>query len=147
MHKKILEEMKKRASKEDLYSLIDVVDMSLDTMKEEKPELYEHIETILYESLYGKVISEEMAKEWVHSMLPYGQHWSISEAYSLAKQYDTSIKEIEAYVIMNMIYNDYHDILKDEDTSIYAKLTKGWLEDEDAKEDKLYCYYKNIVEK
>lgn len=145
MHKKLLERMKERKSVDDLMTLIDIVDMSLDTMKESRPDFYEHLESLLYESVYGKVISEEMAEKWVSEMLPYRIHWTREQTNSVMKQYASNMNPIEWYVVLNMMYNDYRDVLGTEDVDVYAKLSKAWLNDIDAKKDKLYCYYKNII--
>ena len=145
MHKKLLEEMKKSKSVDNLLTLIDVVDMSLDTMKESNPDFYEHLESLLYESVYGKVISEEMAEKWVSSMSPYHMHWTKEQTDSVMKQYAPSLKPIDWFVVLNMMYNDYRNVLDTDEVDTYAKLAKGWLMDSDAKESKLYCYYKNIV--
>lgn len=145
MHKKLLEEMKKNKSVTDLMTLIDVADMSLDTMKESNPDFYEHLESLLYESVYGKVISEEMAENWVEDMKPYHLHWTKEQTDNVMKQYAPGLKPLDWYVVLNMMYNDYRDVLGTDDVDLYAKLAKGWLTDRDAKDSKLYCYYKNIV--
>ena len=44
---------------------------------------------------------------------------------------------------MNMAYSDYKDIFGD-DVEIYVKFSKCFIEDEDAKEGKVYLYFKNI---
>lgn len=145
MHKKLLEKMKERSSKDDLMCLADITDMALDTMKESNPDFYEHLESLMYETMYGKVISEEMAEKWVSDMQPYHLHWTMEQTDSVMKQYAPSVKTLDWFVVLNMMYNDYRDVLGTEEVDTYAKLAKGWLMDSDAKEDKLYCYYKNIV--
>lgn len=145
MHKKLLEKMKERSSKDDLLCLADITDMALDTMKESNPDFYEHLESLMYETVYGKVISEEMAEKWVSDMQPYHLHWTMEQTDSVMKQYAPSVKPLDWFVVLNMMYNDYRDVLGTEEVDTYAKLAKGWLMDKDAKEDKLYCYYKNIV--
>lgn len=145
MHKKLLEKIKERSSKEDLMCLIDITGMVLDKMKEEDHDFYEYLEALLYENVYGKVISEEMAEKWVMSMTPYHLHWTKEQTDSVMKQYAPSVKPLDFFVVLNMMYNDYKDVLETEEVDTYARLAKGWLMDSDAKEDKLYCYYKNIV--
>ena len=146
MHKKLLEKMKERSSKEDLMCLADITDMALDTMKESNPEFYEHLESLMYETVYGKVISEEMAEKWVSSLKPMAK-WTKEEVTKVTS--GMGLKPLEAYVVMNMLYSDMKNVLgtgDDEDSlKKYIQATKDWLSDEDAKEDKLYCYYKNIV--
>lgn len=145
MHKKIICKMKERGSREDLMTLADVSEMSLDKFKEEEPEFYEYLESLLYETYYGKVISEEMAENWVSNMQPYHEYWSKEQTDNVMKQYASNVKPLDWFVVLNMMYNDYRDVLGIDEVDIYAKLAKGWLTDSDAKEDKLYCYYKNIV--
>ena len=145
MHKKLIEKMKERSSKEDLMCLADITDMALDTMKESNHEFYEHLESLIYETVYGKVISEEMAEDWVENMQPYHLHWTKEQTDSVMKQYAPSVKSLDWFVVLNMMYNDYRDVLETDEVDTYAKLAKGWLMDIDAKEGKLYYYYKNIV--
>ena len=56
---------------------------------------------------------------------------------------ETHVK-IDFYVVANMIYNDYFDLVRDNE-ELALKMAKDWLSDEDAKENKLYCYWKHIA--
>lgn len=145
MHKKLLEEIKKRKSERDLICLADLLEMVLDDMAEEKPDFYDHIESKLYENIYGKVVSEEMAKKWVRKMQPYGEKWEMEETTEVLKKNGLSLRDIDFYVVLNMMYNDFAKSVGD-DTTMYIKLARDWLKDDDAKEDKLYNYYKYVVE-
>ena len=44
---------------------------------------------------------------------------------------------------MNSAYNDYNDIFKD-NVEWYAKFSKDFIDDEDAKEGKVYYYFSMI---
>jgi hypothetical protein len=44
---------------------------------------------------------------------------------------------------MNSAYNDYNDLFKD-NIEYYAKFSKDFIKDEDAKEDKVYYYFSMI---
>lgn len=148
MHKKLIEKMKERSSKEDLMCLADIADMALDTMKESNHEFYEHLESLMYETVYGKVISEEMAEDWVSKLKPMAK-WTKEEIANAIS--GTGLKPLEAYVVMNMLYSDMKNVLgtgDDEDSlKKYIQATKDWLSDEDASENKLYNYYKYIIKK
>ena len=144
MHKKLLSKMKERASQTDVDALVDVTSMALDNMKEEKPDFYSHLECILYETLYGKVLSEDKAIDWVRSMQPVGQHWTMEETTEAMHNLGYSLDPIEFYAIANMIYNDQYDIVKDDET-LALKLAHNWLKDKDAVEHKTYEYYKYIT--
>lgn len=89
-----------------------------------------------------------MAKEWVHDMKPYGQHWTLEETTSAAGQYGISLDKYckyTWYAILNMMYNDYCTLFSS-DTSTYIKLSKAWLDDMDAPQGdiKAYRYYRML---
>lgn len=143
MHKKMLEEMKKRSSKEDLICAIDLLDMALDTIKETDEEFYEHLETKLYEALYGKVLSEDMARKIIQKMRPFGMKWTLEETTDILKSHNWNLPHIDFWVVMNSAYNDYRELF-DEDIEEYAKYAKLFIKDDDAKEGKVYTYFSNI---
>jgi hypothetical protein len=144
MHKKLLSKMRERASQEDVEALADVVGMSLDKMKEEHPQFYAHLECLLYEALYGKVLTEEKAMEWVRNMAPVGQHWTKEETTDAMRNLGYTFDPIEFYAISNMEYNDQYELVKDDET-LALKLAHNWLKDKDAVEHKAYEYYKYIA--
>lgn len=94
--------------------------------------------------LIGKTISKSMAKKWVTSMKPYGEHWDYETTTQLLKDNGINLEPIDFYVVINMMYNDYAKVIGD-DLDMYVKLSRAWLKDEDAKEGKLYEYWKTIV--
>lgn len=143
MHKKYMHDIDFAKHKE---SLMDVIDMLMCEVKEEEPELYKHIECTLYEDAYGKKINEEMAHQWVRSMQPVGMHWTMEETTGAMKSLGYSLNSIEFYVVANMMYNDYYGIVK-EDETLALKLAKDWLDDKDAKECKLYEYWKHVIKR
>lgn len=126
--------------------ICDLVDMLMCEIKEQEPKLYKHIECELYEIAYGKVINKEMADNWVKSMQPAGLHWTMEETTNAMKSLNFNCDTIEFYVVANMLYNDYYNILKDDEEMI-LKLAYSWLKDTDAKEHKLYNYWKNIIKR
>ena len=87
-----------------------------------------------------------MAKKWVKDMQPAGQHWTMEETTGAMQSLNYNVNPIDFYVVANMMYNDYYNLVK-EDEELALKLAYDWLNDEDAIEDKLYCYWKNIVKK
>lgn len=143
MHKKYMHDIDFAKHKE---SLMDVIDMLMCEVKEEEPELYKHIECTLYEDAYGKKINEEMAHQWVRLMQPVGMHWTMEETTGAMKSLGYSLNSIEFYVVANMMYNDYYGIVK-EDETLALKLAKDWLDDKDAKECKLYEYWKHVIKR
>jgi hypothetical protein len=144
VHKALIEEMRKRSSKEDLMCALDILEMTLDTMKEENPEFYEHLEMKLYENIYGKTLSKEMAEKIITNMKPYHMKWSLEQTKDVQKQFDMeNIRDIDFWVVMNSAYNDYSNIF-DDNIEMYAKYTKDFIKDEDAKEGKVFLYFTKI---
>ncbi len=151
MHKEYLKKIMENTdnlSKDEIYKLVDkygcLMEKTMDHIKDCDEELYEEIEDSLYEMAYGKVISEEMAKRWVSKMEPFGEKWTLEETTEVLRKNNLSLNPIDFYVVLNMMYNDYGKTIGD-DTTMYIKLARDWLKDEDAKEHKLYNYYKYVV--
>ena len=143
MHKVYMKDIDFAKHKE---SLTDIIDMLMCEVRETEPELYKHIECTLYEDAYGKKISEEMAHEWVRSMQPVGMHWKHEETMEAMRNLGYNLNPTEFFVVANMMYNDYFNLVR-EDEMLALKLAKDWLEDTDAKEHKLYEYWKHIIKR
>ena len=143
MHKVYLEKMDFNAHKR---KTIDIIDMLMCEIKETQPKLYKHIECEIYEMVYGKKISEEMAYNWVSSMQPKREHWTVEETTNAMQQMGYSHNPIEFYVVANMQYNDMYEIVKDDET-LAIKMANAWLLDTDAKECKLYEYWKYVIKR
>ena len=124
----------------------DMLEELIYDLKETHHEKYEKYKSELYELAYGKKISEEMAKKWVDEMKPVGEHWTKEQTTIAMNNLEYDFNAVDFYVVANMMYNDYNDLVKDNE-ELALKLTHDWLSDEDAKEDKLYCYWKYIVKK
>lgn len=126
---------------EDMQKLSDMLSEVICKIKEYHHDMYEHYKMCLYEIAYGKTINDEMRKEIVDRI---GEEWSLEETEELRKKYGyTEILPNDFNVVMNMAYSDYKDIFGD-DVEIYVKFSKCFIEDEDAKEGKVYLYFKNI---
>lgn len=72
-----------------------------------------------------------------------GPHWTLEQTNSVARSngidFDT-FNEYDWNYVMNMMYSDYYGAVSN-DTNMYAKLSKKFLEDKDAKNGKAFCYY------
>lgn len=134
----------------DLYEkkekIEDIIDMLMCNAKNTDNHLYKHIEGEMYEMAYGKKINSEMASNWVKNMKPYGEHWSMEETTGAMNSMGFNLEKVEFYVVANMMYNDYFNLVKDND-ELTLKLAEDWLEDEDSKDCKLYEYWKHVIRK
>lgn len=128
---------------DDMEELSNMLDDLICDLKEEKPKLYKKYKDELYEIANGKILNEEMAYKWVNNMKPVGEHWTIEETTNAMKQMGYNLNNIDFFVVANMMYNDYYDLVK-EDEELALKLSYMWLNDEDSVKDKLYEYYKYI---
>ena len=105
----------------------------------------------MYETTYGKMLNEEMAEKWVHSMKPYGEHWTKEQTDAVLEKHGLTVDKIEFYAIMNMVYNDYNkaietdNMTEEEKLNAYIKLAYYFIKDEDFGPNKVYEYYKTIV--
>lgn len=143
MHKMYLKEINFDHHKEHIT---DIIDMLICNAKETDVELYNHVESLLYEMAYGKMLNKEMAVKWVKNMRPRGEHWTMDDTTNAMKSMGYSLDPTEFFVVANMMYNDYYDLVKDNE-SLALELAEDWLEDEDAKECKLYEYWKHVIKK
>lgn len=122
------------------YETIDI----LDCLEEIDENAYTKYELDVYEILNGKKISEEIALDWVENMKPYGMKWTMEETTRAMRDKNWNLDPVDFFVVANMLFNDYNDIVLD-DIDLVLNMTKDWLRDADAKDNKLYNYYKYVV--
>lgn len=144
MHRKLLNKIVEKGTKADMECLADLMITSMDHLKECDKELYEKLEMKMYEMAYGKVLTEDMARNIIMNMRPYGMKWTLEQTREVQRQMNmTSLNEIDFWVVMNSAYNDYNDIF-DDNIDQYAKFSKDFINDEDAKEGKVFTYFIKI---
>lgn len=144
--KEMLNTIIDKGKPEDMHKLNEMLNELICDLKEENPELYHEYKKELYELAFGKIIIEEKAKEIVHKMEPYGEHYSMENAEYIKDKYSIRYSTSDVYLVLNSLYNDYHDLL-DENDDTYAKMTKLWLNDADSVEYKTYAYFCHIPKK
>ena len=140
MHKKMI----KDATDEQLREFItDAITM----IRETNYDLYETLENALYKEIYGCHFNEWMLEKATKSLInedgTTGAHWSLEQTNNVAKQIGITFDTFNEYdwnYVMNMIYSDYYGSVAN-DTNTYAKMSKKFLEDKDAKDGKALKYY------
>lgn len=126
--------------------LSDILEDVMEDLQEYDEECYKKYEMKLYKMAYGNNLTRKMAEEIVSKMRPYGQRWSIEETDELQRQYGISnINPVDFFVVVNSSFNDYHDIFND-NTEMYVRFTVDFINDEDAKKDKVFLYFTQISE-
>lgn len=142
MYKELIDKIVENGTKDDMHKITELTEHAMDHLKKCDAGMYEYIMSELHEIAYGKVLTEEMAHDWVVNMKPYGEHWNKETTDSVIP--DNSIDKIEFYAVMNMMYNDYYKVIGD-DTNMYVNMTMAWLNDEDGNKEKTYDYHKYII--
>jgi len=126
---------------EDMRTLSNILEEVMLLLEKYDKEQYEEYEMKLYKMAYGNTLSKEMAEKIVNEMRPYGQKWSLNETMDFQERYGLeNLKSTDFYTVMNSAYNDYKDLFGD-DIEMYLKFTRDFIEDEDAKEDKVVNYF------
>lgn len=93
------------------------------------------------------------AQYWVQSMEnedgSRGEHWTLEQIERLANEKDFEGDKLELWVTMNMMYSDYFKVAKKfnvNNTDFYLELSKAFLDDKDAGDEKLFKYFECVVE-
>ena len=129
---------------EHMHNLSEILEDVLEELKKYDKDCYEKYEMKLYKMAYGTTLTRPMAENIVTNMKPYGQKWSISEAEEIQRQYDiTNINTVDFYTVLNSAFNDYNNIFND-NIEMYVKFTVDFINDEDAKSDKIFLYFTTI---
>jgi len=129
---------------EDMKKLSDIFDDVICTLKDYDEEAFEKYATCIYTMANGYELNRTMAEKIVNSMKPIGQHWTIEQTTSVKNQYGyTNVSDIDFWVVMNSAYNDYRDLFK-ENIEMYARWSYAFINDEDAKEGKVFIYFTKI---
>lgn len=131
---------------EDMETLSDILEDTMEEIEKYDRECYDKYIMELYKMAYGNILSKQMAQDIVMKMRPYGERWNIEETQRMQQEYGLdNIRKEDFYVVINSAYNDYNDIFKD-NIEMLIKYTIDFIDDEDAKKDKVFLYYTTIPE-
>ena len=113
-----------------------------DFLKDNFPEKYrdyvKKAEQVAYQ------IEPEEAVRIVQGMIPYGQRWSREDIAEYLRGKGINDHVTEYYLVMNMMVNDYSrtaKIIGQDDADFYFNLAYDFINDEDAKPDKIAKYF------
>lgn len=149
--RKYIKKIVENKNVEDMQELGDMLAEVIYNMKESHPEMYEKYKMKLYTMAYGKVLTQEMAEEIVKKMQPYGEYWNFDTTTSVKNQFGIKdISDVDFYIVMNDKYNNNKDTVEkfitdeNQQLEMYIDLTKNFVLDPDAKEDKVFSYFTTI---
>lgn len=136
---------------EEMHKLSDILDELVCIVKEYDEDLYDKYKMELYIMANGKILTDDMKRQWVKEMKPMSK-WSEEEVESIVFQQGIEIPYMSVFVILNMLYSDMESAFGDgndeESLNRYLQGTNDWYFDEDAKvngEEKLFNYKMYIV--
>ncbi len=131
---------------EDMEELSDMLEDTMEIIKDYDNECYKEMEMKLYKMANGNRLNRKMAEEIVNKMRPYGKRWSIEETRQMQEQRGISnVSDVDFFIVINSAYNDYQNLFGD-NIEDYVRFTMDFIQDEDAKQDKVFLYYTEIVE-
>lgn len=126
---------------EDMEELSDMLEDTMEIIKDYDKECYKEMEMKLYKMAYGSHLNKSMAQDIVNKMRPFGERFNYEETRKLQEQRGINdIDPIEFFVVINSAYNDYKDIFS-EDIEGYIRFTIDFIKDEDAKPNKVFNYF------
>lgn len=126
---------------EDMRTLSDMLEDTLEELQNYDKECYDKYMMELYKMAYGNTLNKQMAEEIVANMRPYAQRWSMQETQEIQERYGIdNIRAVDFYVVMNSAFNDYRNLF-DDNLDMYVKFTMDFINDEDAKEGKVFKYF------
>lgn len=138
--KKYIDKIIEEGTEEDMDKLEDImIDLIYDLKRYDEDKAHKY-KMCLYKMAYGEVLTDKMARKVVEDMKPDGEHWSIEQTTQVKNQYGFNVRDIDFWVVMNMAYNDYKDIFKD-NIEMYARWSNAFINDPDAKEGKVFKYF------
>ena len=99
-------------------------------------------------------LNKDMADMWLKGMNnedgTHGPHWSLEQAKQLMAQKHVDCDPIEFWAALNMVYSDYVKVAKKHgvggNLDFYVDMAKAFLDDKDAKDDKIGRYFAYVVQ-
>lgn len=138
--KKYIDKVIEEGTEEDMDRLEDImIDLVYDLKRYDEDKAHKY-KMCLYKLAYGEILTEKMAQHIVEDMKPDGEHWTIEQTTQVKNQYGFNVRDIDFWVVMNMAYNDYKEIFKD-NIEMYARWSNAFINDPDAKEGKVFKYF------
>ena len=87
---------------EDMQELSDMLEDTMEIIKDYDEKCYKDFEMKLYKMAYGNHLNKSMAEDIVNKMRPFGKHWDYEETKNLQEQRGINdIDPIEFYVVLN----------------------------------------------
>ena len=136
-----IEKIVYNSKQEDMERLSEILDDLMEIVKQYDENCYKEYAIELYKMAYGNHLNREISEEIVKEMRPAGMRWSFDETRNIQNQRGLNdIPEEDFFTVINSAYNDYKNLFG-EDVESYVRFTIDFIEDEDAKPDKVTNYF------
>lgn len=139
MIKKYIKMIVDNGNPQDMECLSDMLSDVIYLLKDEHYDTYKKYKNKLEGMAYDYKINEELAKEIVEDMKPLGEHWDMQTVRNAIGNDMHRLEDM--YVVMNSLANDYSQIISLEDTEAYINMAHAWIDDVDAKKNKVWKYF------
>lgn len=144
--KNMIEKIVEDGNEDEMKELSFILESVMKFVKEYDSEKYKEYEMYLYKMAYGDNFTVEMAQDIVSKMQPYGEHWNMEQSKQIEREYGIEeINPIDFYIVLNSAYNDYKELFRD-NLEMYVVYAQLFIDDEDAKKDKVFLYFTKIPE-
>ena len=136
--KKYLDMIVEKGKKEDMDCLGDILIELMYELKESNHKEYKEYKNKIVGMAYDYKINDELAHDIVEDMKPKGEIWSKETVASVVGNVP-NLNDV--YVVINSLGNDYGDVISPDEVETYVKMTNAWINDEDAKPNKVWKYF------
>lgn len=133
---------------EDMETLSDILEDTMEIIKDYDKECYKEFEIKLYKMAYGNHLNKSMAEDIVNNMRPFGKRWTLEESKRIQEQFGMNdISPIDFFTVLNRNFNDSRNTAErftknpEEEVEFYVCLTRDFIKDEDAKPNKIFDYF------
>ena len=133
---------------EDMETLSDMLEDTMEIIKNYDKECYKKFEIKLYKMAFGNHLNKTLAEKIVKNMKPYGEKWTLEESKRIQEQFGMNdISSIDFFAVLNRNFNDSRDTAErftknpEEELEFYVCLTRDFIMDKDAKPDKVFNYF------
>jgi hypothetical protein len=143
MHiRKYIRKIVDEGSPEEMQKLSDILVNLIEYAEETNDDVYRKNAICIYKMANSNKIDRDLAEEIVNDMRPYGERWTFDDIEKIKRDYNMDdMRAEDIYLVMNQGFNDYRDTLFGDDLSNYIKYTKAFINDPDAKKDKIINYF------
>lgn len=141
MIKEYISKIVENGKAEDMNKLSDMLDETIEMIKDNEPEKYKKYKLKLCGMAYDYQINRDLAEEIVSKLKPLGEKWIFEETSKVRNQYGINATDSDFYLVMNGMINDYQDVIDETDIETYAKISDKFINDIDSTPNKVWNYF------